>query len=139
EGLARPGDAEQHLVALAGLDALHQFRNRLRLIALRLEFGYDTKGPPALGLVRARRPVRQPRRPVADVGVALLQQRFERIGRYRRSGQAARMAFRRGGLEPGLQGFAKPLRLRLDQSGIEQLGEMLTERMDFGPRGLGLR
>ena len=32
----------------------------------------------------------------------------------------------------------KPLRLWLDQRGIEQLGEMLAERMDFGPRGLGL-
>ena len=94
--------------------------------------------PPALGLVRPRRPVRQPRRPVADVGVALFQERFERIGRDRRAGQAARMAFREGRLELGLRRFAEPLRLGLDQSGVEQLGEMLAERMDLGPRGLGL-
>ena len=38
----------------------------------------------------------------------------------------------------GCGAFAEPLRLGLAQSGIEQLGEMLAERMDFGPRGLGL-
>ena len=48
------------------------------------------------------------------------------------------MAFRGGALELGLRGFAEPLRLGLAQSGIEQFGEMLAERMDFGPRGLGL-
>ena len=62
EGLARTGDAEQHLVALVGVNALEKLLDRARLIALRLEFGYDAKRPPALGLVRARRPVRQPRR-----------------------------------------------------------------------------
>ncbi len=44
-----------------------------------------------------------------------------------------------GRLEPGLRGFAEPLRLGHNQSGIEQLGEMLAERMDLRPRGLGLR
>ena len=38
EGLARAGDAEQHLVALLGANALDQLLDRLRLIALRLEF-----------------------------------------------------------------------------------------------------
>ena len=70
EGLARAGDAEQHLVALVGAHALDQFLDRLRLVALRLEFGHDAKAPPALRLVRPRRPVRNPRRAVADVGVA---------------------------------------------------------------------
>ena len=96
------------------------------------------KRPPALGLVRPRRPVRQPRRPVADVGVALFQQRLERIRRDSRAGQAARMALREGPLELRLRRFAEPLRLGLDQGGVEQLGEMLAERIDLGPRGLGL-
>ena len=82
--------------------------------------------------------MRQPRGPVADVGVALFQERFERIGGDRRPGQATRMAFREGALELRLRGFAEPLRLGQDQSGIEQFGEMLAERMDLGPRGLGL-
>ena len=45
EGLARAGDAEQHLVALAGANALDQLLDRLRLVALRLEFGHDAKAP----------------------------------------------------------------------------------------------
>ena len=52
------------------------------------------------------------------------------------------MAVGRGALEFRLRPLAKALaellRLGLDQGGIEQLGEMLAERMDFGPRGLGL-
>ena len=48
EGLARAGDAKQHLVALARLDALDQLLDRLRLVALRLEFGHDAKAPPTL-------------------------------------------------------------------------------------------
>ena len=48
------------------------------------------------------------------------------------------MALREGALELRLRRFAEPLRLGLDQSGIEQFGEMLAERMDLGPRGLGL-
>ena len=49
------------------------------------------------------------------------------------------MAFGRRALEFGLRRFAEPLRLGLDQGGIEQRREMLAERMDFGPRGFGVR
>ena len=46
EGLARAGDAEQHLVALdARATPFDELRDRLRLIALRLEFRYDAKAP----------------------------------------------------------------------------------------------
>ena len=48
------------------------------------------------------------------------------------------MAFRRGTFELGLRRFAKALRLVLDEGRIEQLRQMLAERMDFGPRSLGL-
>ena len=139
EGLAGAGDAEQHLVALVGAHALDQLVDRLRLVALRLEFRHDPERPPALGLLRPRRPVRRPRRPVADVGVAELEQASERFDRRRRAGQAARMALRRRALELGLRRFAEALRLLLDQGGIEQRGEMLAERMDFGPRGFAAR
>src|ERR1700733_1300254 len=49
------------------------------------------------------------------------------------------MALGEGAFELRLRRFAEPLRLGRDQSGIEQLGEMLAERMDIGPRRLGLR
>ena len=41
KGLARAGDAEQHLVALVARDPLAQFVDRLRLVAGRAEFGSD--------------------------------------------------------------------------------------------------
>ena len=108
EGLARAGDAEQHLVALVRPHALDQFLDRLRLVALRLEFGDDAEPPPALRLVRPRRPVRRPRRPVADVGIALVEQLLQRFGARRRAGQAARMAFGRGALEFRLRPLPNP-------------------------------
>ena len=49
------------------------------------------------------------------------------------------MALRRGALEFGLRRLAETLRLLFDQRGIEQLSEMLAERMDFGPRGFAAR
>ena len=61
EGLARAGDAEQHLRAVVALDALDQFLDRLRLVALRLEVGLAIlKRHAAFGFVRPRRPVRRP-------------------------------------------------------------------------------
>ena len=41
EGLARAGDAEQHLGAVVALHALDQLGDRLRLVALGLEIGLD--------------------------------------------------------------------------------------------------
>jgi hypothetical protein len=49
------------------------------------------------------------------------------------------MAVGRGALEFRLRRFAKALRLLLDEGRVEQLSEMLAERMDLGPRGFGLR
>ena len=61
EGLARAGDAEQHLRAVVALDALDQLLDRLRLVALRLEVGRDDEPLAAFGFLRPRRPVRRPR------------------------------------------------------------------------------
>ncbi len=44
EGLARAGDAEQHLRAVVALHALDQVLDRLRLVAFRLELGVDRRG-----------------------------------------------------------------------------------------------
>ena len=139
EGLARAGDAEQHLIALMRSDALDQFVDRLRLVALGLELRDDAKPPPALRLFRPRRPVRHPRRAVADIGIALVEQVFQRLGARRRASQPARMAFRRGAFEFRLRRLAEPLGLGLDQRGIEQRREMLVERLQVGPRGFGLQ
>ncbi len=43
EGLARAGDAQQHLVALAAVDPRHQIADRGRLVAGRLEFRYHAQ------------------------------------------------------------------------------------------------
>ena len=61
EGLARAGDAEQHLRAVVALDAFDQFLDRLRLVAFRLEVGSDLEAHAAFGFFRPRRPVRRPR------------------------------------------------------------------------------
>ena len=53
EGLARAGDAEQHLRALVLADALHQLGDRLWLVALRLELRDEPERPPALALLGA--------------------------------------------------------------------------------------
>ena len=96
--------------------------------------------PPALGLVRPRRPVRRPRRPVADVGVAELEQLLRATRRVAVAPVRPRgWLSGAGALEFALRRFAEALRLRLDQGGIEQRREMLVERMDFGPRGFGVR
>ena len=139
EGLARAGDAEQHLVALMSPNALDQFLDRLRLVALRLEFGHDAEPPPAFGFVRPRRPMRRPRRALADIGIAAVEQFLQRFCARRRAGEAARMAFGRRALEFRLRRFAATLRLRLHQGGIEQRREMLVERLQVGPRRFRVR
>ncbi len=60
EGLARAGDAEQHLGAVVAPRAFDQFDDRLRLIALRLEIGFDDEAAAAFALFRPLRPVRHP-------------------------------------------------------------------------------
>ncbi len=137
EGLARAGDAEQHLIALVAPHPLDQLRDRLRLVALGLEFRDHPQPPPALRLFRPGRPVRRPRRPLANVGVALFEQDLERIDGRRRAGHAARVAVRRRALELRLRRFAEPLRPRLDQGGVQQRRQMLVERLQLGAGGFG--
>ena len=79
EGLARAGDAEQHLRAVAALDALDQFLDRLRLVALRLEVGRDDEFLAAFGFFRPRRAVRRPRTCAAEFRPALAQQPLQRL------------------------------------------------------------
>ena len=96
EGLAGAGDAEQHLVALVRLDALDQFGDRLRLVALRLVFRDDAERPAAFRLLRPRRAVRRPWRPVADIGIAELEKRIQRLDRGGRAGDPGPRAVTRG-------------------------------------------
>ncbi len=63
EGLARAGDAKQHLRAVVALDALDQVGDRLRLVALRFELGLDHQALAAFGFFRPRRAVRRPHLP----------------------------------------------------------------------------
>ncbi len=91
-GLARAGDAEQHLGAVVALDALDQFPDRGRLVALRLVFGLDHERLAAFGFLRARRPVRRPDLDLAvlalEFGTAVADQRVQRV---RGGGDAERL------------------------------------------------
>ena len=78
EGLARAGDAEQHLGAVVAAHPFHQLDDRLRLVASRLEIRLDDEAKPALGLVRPGRAVRHPRA-LAELGPPLAQQPVERL------------------------------------------------------------
>ena len=83
EGLARAGDAEQHLRAVVALHAFHQVLDRLRLIALRFEVGGDGEPHAAFGFFRPRRAVRRPHLGVAagtgEFRPPLAQQPVERL------------------------------------------------------------
>ena len=96
EGLARAGDAEQHLAAVAAPHALDQVGDRLRLIALRLELGLDDERAAAFRLVRPRRPMRRP----DSVGAVLLAEFFAALAqqflqRVHAGGDAERHRLRR--------------------------------------------
>ena len=84
-GLAGTGDAEQHLGAVVTADALDQFLDRGRLVALRLVFGLDDERLAAFGFLRARRAMRGPDLDAAVLALefraALEDQAFQRIGR----------------------------------------------------------
>ncbi len=71
EGLARAGDAKQHLVALLGVDALHQLGDGGGLVAGRLVFAHQLEFPAAFGFLR-------PGRAVGDEGAALGHRRQRR-------------------------------------------------------------
>ena len=88
EGLAAAGDAEQHLVALVGVDALDQLEDGGGLVALGLELGDEVEMDAALGLVGAGRAVRRPGDAGPDVGVAGDEQGLQALRRRRRAGHA---------------------------------------------------
>ena len=80
EGLARAGDAEQHLRAVVPPHALDQFGNRLRLVALGIEIRLDDERAAAFRFLRPGRPMRRPRL-LVKFGPALAQQALERVHR----------------------------------------------------------
>ena len=92
EGLARAGDAEQHLRAVVALHALDQVLDRGRLVALRLEIGFDLQADAALGFLRPRRAVRCPHLRRVELGAALAQQPLQR---FHAGGDAERDRLRR--------------------------------------------
>ncbi len=79
-GLARAGDAEQHLRAILASDAFHQFLDRGGLVALRLIFRLDDEGLAAFGFFRARRTMRHPNLVVLEFGAPLADQILQRVG-----------------------------------------------------------
>ena len=82
EGLARAGDAEQHLGALVAVRALDQFGDGGGLIALGLHVAADREWPPAFGFLRPWRPVRRPGAlPAGELRAALAQQPLQRLHR----------------------------------------------------------
>ena len=119
-GLARAGDAEQHLVALLRVDRLDQLGDRLRLVALRLKLGDDLERDAALGLLRPWRSVRHPGL-VAELGPAALDQRRQRL--HRGSDAVRRQCGRAAGRRPVQLAAARSLRRGLGfQRGEEGLG-----------------
>ena len=91
-GLAGAGDAEQHLGAVLTRNALDQFLDRGRLVALRLVFGFDHEAHAAFGFFRARRAMRGPDLDLAvlalELGPAVADQAFQRV---RGGGDAERL------------------------------------------------
>ena len=110
EGLARAGNAEQHLVAFLRVRLGHKLGNRLRLIALGLEFGLDAQGDPALALLGTGRAMRREGRHGARDQRMLLHQGLRRlaetrrtaIGPERQAGRLARDGARLGARAEGL-------------------------------------
>ena len=90
--LAGAGDAEQNLGAVVAGNALDQFLDRGRLVALRLVFGLDHEADTAFGFLRARRTMRGPDFHLAvfalELGTSLADQAFQRV---RGGGDAERL------------------------------------------------
>ena len=74
EGLARTGDAQKHLVGLAGVDAFDQLLDRRRLVAGGFERRGEAEGDAALGLLGTLRTVRHPGRGALDLLAAMFDQ-----------------------------------------------------------------
>ena len=83
ESFARAGDTEQHLGAIVAAHAFDQIGNGLRLIALRIEVGFDDQWASAFGFFRSRWPVRHPDFVgavlLAKFGAAFAEQLVERL------------------------------------------------------------
>ncbi|MBA7484268.1 hypothetical protein ES707_19792 [subsurface metagenome] len=83
-GFARAGDAEQHLHAVIAVDALDQFGDRGRLVALRLIFRLDLEAHAAFGFFRTGRAVRRPHFQLAVIAAefraAVADQILQRLG-----------------------------------------------------------
>ena len=97
EGLARAGDAEQHLVALMRVHLRHQLGDGRRLVALGLELGLDAaRRTPPSDLVGPGRAVRHEFGPAgAGHQRMLLHQRLRRLAEARAAGGRRRAASRR--------------------------------------------
>ena len=71
------------MVAIVAADAFDQIGNRLRLVALRFEIGFDDQAPAALAFLRPLRPVRHPNFAgavvLAEFRPAFAQQLVERL------------------------------------------------------------
>ncbi len=81
EGLARAGDAEQDLAALAALQPVHEIADRRRLVAGGLVFRGHANGDAAFGFIRPGRAVRRPDLAVLVQRVAALDQLRQRLDR----------------------------------------------------------
>ena len=80
EGFAGAGDAQQNLRAVVAPHAFDQLGDRLRLVALRVEVGFDDEAAAAFGFFRPRRPVRHPEGGrFAELRPALAQQSVQRL------------------------------------------------------------
>ena len=99
------------------------------LIAARLIFRDELELDAAFRLFRARRPVRHPRRLVAQIGIAAFEQVFQRRRRRRDAARAAG--------EEVAGASAKPIGGRAGRRRVEQRGEMVAERLQFGLSGFG--
>ena len=122
EGLARAGDAEQHLVALMRVHLRHQLGDGRRLIALGLEFGLDLQGHAAFRLVGAGRAVRHEFGPDgAGHQRMLLHQRLRRVA------------------EPGRSTVGAERQASLRQAALRRAGRFARDGARLGARAEGLR
>ncbi len=122
EGLARAGDAEQHLVALMRVHLRHQLGDGRRLIALGLELGLDLQGHAAFRLVGAGRAVRHEFGPDgAGHQRMLLHQRLRRLA------------------EPGRSAVGAERQASLRQAALRRAGRFARDGARLGARAEGLR
>ncbi len=123
EGLARAGDAEQHLVALGAAHAVHQLADRGRLVAGGREVGLDPEWNAAFRFLRARRAVRHPGLAVLEARIALGEEARQRIDRGRDAGAGREVAKLLGHVRPVVGPFEAEL---LGQSRVD-IGDIAVD------------